>query len=111
MLCIEDYPPQNAFYYPLGFYRGIEISIDKNIISKESYEALDIFGVAPSKLIDTKAIANKLGIPVIPFVAADKSYYPKLLETLKKPSALLYGTNARHSPSQLTLHYDSVQMP
>lgn len=53
VLCIEDYPPQNAFYYPLGFYRGIEISIDKNIISKESYEALDIFGVAPSKLVDT----------------------------------------------------------
>ena len=36
------------------------------------------------KKIDAKAIENKLGIPVIPFVAADKSYYPKLLETLKK---------------------------
>ena len=36
------------------------------------------------KKIDAKAIENRLGIPVIPFVAADKSYYPKLLETLKK---------------------------
>lgn len=36
------------------------------------------------KKIDAKAIENKLGIPVIPFVAADKDGYPVLLETLKK---------------------------
>lgn len=36
------------------------------------------------KKIDTKAIETKLGIPVIPFVAADKSGYPALLQTLKK---------------------------
>lgn len=35
------------------------------------------------KKIDAKAIESKLGIPVIPFVAADKSQYPKLLQTLK----------------------------
>lgn len=36
------------------------------------------------KKIDTKAIENKLGVPVIPFVAADKTGYPLLLETVKK---------------------------
>ena len=36
------------------------------------------------KNIDTKAIEKKLGIPVIPFVAADKSQYPKLLTHIQK---------------------------
>lgn len=36
------------------------------------------------KKIDTNAIENRLGIPVIPFVAADKSKYPDLLKVLKK---------------------------
>lgn len=35
------------------------------------------------KKIDVKSIENKLGIPVIPFVAADKTQYPNLLKTLK----------------------------
>ena len=36
------------------------------------------------KKIDAKAIEEKLGIPVIPFVAADKSNYPALLKTIKQ---------------------------
>lgn len=36
------------------------------------------------KKIDSKAIEEKLGIPVIPFVAADKSNYPALLKTIKQ---------------------------
>ena len=36
------------------------------------------------KKIDAKAIETKLGIPVIPFVAADKNQYPQFLKALKK---------------------------
>jgi len=36
------------------------------------------------KKIDAKAIEEKLGIPVIPFVATDKSNYPALLKTIKQ---------------------------
>jgi ferrous iron transport protein B len=47
---------------------------------------LNLMDVAESlgKKIDVKTIEEKLGIPVIPFVAADKSYYPNLLKALKK---------------------------
>lgn len=37
-----------------------------------------------NKKIDCSAIEQRLGIPVIPFVAANKSNYPMLLQTLKK---------------------------
>lgn len=36
------------------------------------------------KTIDCNAIEEKLGIPVIPFVAANKTDYPKLLQVIKK---------------------------
>lgn len=38
---------------------------------------------------DAKVIDNKLGIPVAPFVAADKSNYPALLKTSKKAETSL----------------------
>ena len=38
VLCIEDLTPQYNFYYPLGFYKGIEIHIDKKICSNTSHE-------------------------------------------------------------------------
>ncbi len=36
------------------------------------------------KQISTKAIEEKLGIPVVPFVAADKKSYPALLKVIKQ---------------------------
>ena len=47
---------------------------------------LNLMDVAETtgKKIDAKAIETKLGIPVIPFVAAEKTGYSLLLETLKK---------------------------
>ena len=39
------------------------------------------------KKINTKALEEKLGIPVVPFVAADKNQYPALLKALKKALA------------------------
>lgn len=36
------------------------------------------------KKIDAKAIEARLGIPVVPFVAADKAGYPELLKVLKQ---------------------------
>ncbi len=36
------------------------------------------------KKINTKALEEKLGIPVIPFIAADKPQYPALLKALKE---------------------------
>ncbi len=47
---------------------------------------LNLMDVAETtgKKIDAKAIEKKLGIPVIPFVAADKTHYPVLLQTLKQ---------------------------
>ncbi|MBO5208345.1 MAG: 50S ribosome-binding GTPase, partial [Lachnospiraceae bacterium] len=36
------------------------------------------------KKIDVEAIEKRLGIPVIPFIAADKLGYPNLMQTIKK---------------------------
>ncbi len=52
VLCIEDHTPQYNFYYPLGFYKGIEISIDKKMVSTQYPETFDLFGISPLKLIE-----------------------------------------------------------
>lgn len=39
------------------------------------------------KKIDVTAIEKRLGIPVLPFVAADKTQYPELIKSLKKAFA------------------------
>lgn len=47
---------------------------------------LNLMDVAENlnKKINAEAIEKRLGIPVIPFVAADKSYYPVFLQTIQK---------------------------
>ena len=64
VLCIEDHTPQYNFHYPLGFYKGIEISIDKNMLSSTSYESLDLFGVNPQKLVEKYGNKNETFIHI-----------------------------------------------
>lgn len=51
------------------------------------------------KTIDCEAISKRLGIPVVPFVAADKAYYKDfyaLLENKKKNQWLIQETELKH---------------
>lgn len=51
-LCIEDHSPQYNYHYPLGFYKGIQIFIDKNMIKTQRLETFDLFGIHPQILVD-----------------------------------------------------------
>ena len=73
VLCIEDHTPQYNFHYPLGFYKGIEISIDKNILSSTAYEALDLFGVNPYRLIEKYGNNDETFIHIASDLFAEKS--------------------------------------
>lgn len=73
VLCIEDYAPQDNFYYPLGFYKGIEICIDKENISKETYEALDYFGINLLNLIEKYSDKKDVFIQIASDLFAKKS--------------------------------------
>ncbi len=72
-LCIEDHEPQYNFHYPLGFYKGIQIFIDKDVIQKQPLEALKLFGVSPQMIVDTYSSTNQTFIRIASEDFASKS--------------------------------------
>lgn len=52
VLCMESHAPTYNFYYPLGFYKGIEIYIDKKTVPNAFCELFDLFGINLFKLIE-----------------------------------------------------------
>lgn len=58
-ICIEDHEPQYNFHYPLGFYNGIQIFIDKDIIKKQRLETFELFGIQPQKIVNTYSDTNQ----------------------------------------------------
>lgn len=73
VLCVEDHSPQENFYYPLGFYRGIEISIDKKALTKTDSDLFDLLGISPSKLIEQYGNKNETFIKIASDLFAKKS--------------------------------------
>ena len=63
------------------------------------------------KKIDAKAIEKRLGIPVIPFVGADKSQYPKLLQAIKQALNDKKTLNADNFESYYTNETDIPYFP
>ena len=72
-LCIEDHDPQYNFHYPLGFYKGIQIFLDKDNISGQACEALDLFGVNPQIIIDKYSNTDRTFIQIASDPFAQKS--------------------------------------
>lgn len=58
-LCIESHEPQYNFYYPLGFYKGIQIFIHKDIVQDQGLSVLELFGGSPAKIVDKYSNTNK----------------------------------------------------
>ena len=100
VLCVEDHSPQENFYYPLGFYRGIEISIDKKALTKTDSDLFDLLGISPSKLIEQYGNKNETFIKIASDLFAKKSaeiisiWEDKTLQTDSKliNSALLFAS-------------------
>lgn len=63
-LCIEDHEPQYNFHYPLGFYYGIQLFIDKDIAKKQSLEALDLFGINLQGIVDKYSNSHQTFIQI-----------------------------------------------
>lgn len=72
-LCIEDHEPQYNFHYPLGFYRGIQIFIDKDVVKNKCPDALDLFGIRLLDIIDKYSSSNQTFIQIASRQFAQKS--------------------------------------
>lgn len=58
-LCIEDHDPQYNFHYPLGFYTGIQLFLDKKAIASHSTETFRLFGIHLAQLITHYSNTNQ----------------------------------------------------
>lgn len=76
-LCIEDHEPQYNFHYPLGFYKGLQIFIDKSLRFKQQPEPLALFGVNLKTLLDTYCNTNQTFIQI-----ASEQFDEKALELM-----------------------------
>ena len=80
VLIIIDASQLERSLYMMADYAGIKVP---------AVLVLNLMDVAKQKgmIIDTEALSKKLGIPVIPFVAADKKGYDGLKKDLSKALA------------------------
>ena len=72
-LCIESHAPQYNYYYPLGFYKGIQIFIDVDTIKSQHIEAFDLLGIQPRIIVETFSNSNKTYIQTASDKFATKS--------------------------------------
>ncbi len=73
-LCMEEHAPQYDYHYPLGFYNGIQIFIDKAIFEKPPIETFELFG------INLKSIKEK-------YIKKEETYIKIASDTFAKKSA------------------------
>ena len=72
-LCIEDNEPQYNFYYPLGFYRGIQIFLHKESFTKQTLDAFQLFGVHLLKITEKYSNSKQTFIQIASECFAQKS--------------------------------------
>lgn len=73
VLCMESHTPIFNFYYPLGFYKGIEIYIDKKAVSNAPHELFALFGIDLFKLIEQCSSDDKTFIQIASDLFGKKS--------------------------------------
>ena len=61
------------------------------------------------KRIDAKKLESRLGVPVVPFVAADAKHYDSLLHAMDRAVSKKTTVNAKSLERALALHDDTVQ--
>ena len=86
VLCIESHTPTYNFYYPLGFYKGIEVHIDKKTVSNNFSEVFSLFGIDLLKLIEQYGNTTETFIHIASDLFAQKSVE---IIAIREPQTLL----------------------
>lgn len=72
-LCIEDHEPQYNFYYPLGFYRGIQIFLHLDELTKQTSDVFQLFDIRPQTILEKYCTTKQTFIQIASECFAQKS--------------------------------------